>query len=103
MFIKVLVCELLRTSTDLIPTTSGSASTGSTKSSAGNMELYAHTASSSYNETMSGETLSSVSEKSCISGNVNGAASAAVAPMSAVAMHAGAHIPYLVSTKEDRY
>ncbi len=43
----------------------GSASTGSTKSAT--MELY----TSSYNETMSGggETLSSISEKSCISGN----------------------------------
>ena len=42
----------------------GSSSTGSTKS--GTMELYT---TSSYNETMSGggETLSSISEKSCIS------------------------------------
>ena len=71
---------------------SGSASTGSTKSSA-NMELYTHTASSSYNETMSGETLSSVSEKSCISNNVNGTH---ITPMSA-AMAANGHIPYLVS------
>ena len=47
----------------------GSASTGSTKSAT--MELY----TSSYNETMSGggETLSSISEKSCISAaNHNG-------------------------------
>ena len=44
----------------------GSASTGSTKSAT--MELY----TSSYNETMSGggETLSSISEKSCISAGV---------------------------------
>jgi len=43
----------------------GSTSTGSTKSAT--MELYT---ASSYNETMSGggETLSSISEKSCISG-----------------------------------
>ncbi len=42
----------------------GSASTGSTKSAT--MELYV---ASSYNETVSGgETLSSISEKSCISG-----------------------------------
>ena len=57
------------------------------------MELYTHTASSSYNETMSGETLSSVSEKSCISNNVNGTH---ITPMSA-AMAANGHIPYLVS------
>lgn len=46
----------------------GSASTGSTKSAT--MELY----TSSYNETMSGggETLSSISEKSCISDRANG-------------------------------
>ena len=46
----------------------GSASTGSTKSAT--MELYT---ASSYNETMSGggETLSSISEKSCISGGNN--------------------------------
>ena len=75
---------------------SGSASTGSTKSSA-NMELYTHTASSSYNETMSGETLSSVSEKSCISNNVNGTH---ITPMSA-AMAANGHVPYLVSQKND--
>ena len=61
------------------------------------MELYTHTASSSYNETMSGETLSSVSEKSCISNNVN---AAHIAPMSAAVMAANGHIPYLVS--EDR-
>ena len=60
------------------------------------MELYTHTASSSYNETMSGETLSSVSEKSCISNNVN---AAHIAPMPAL-MAANGHIPYLVS--EDR-
>ena len=43
----------------------GSSSTGSTKSA--NMELYT---TSSYNETMSGgETLSSISDKSCISGS----------------------------------
>ena len=72
---------------------SGSASTGSTKSSA-NMELYTHTASSSYNETMSGETLSSVSEKSCISNNVNGTH---ITPMSAAMAAANnGHIPYLV-------
>ena len=58
------------------------------------MELYTHTASSSYNETMSGETLSSVSEKSCISNNVN---AAHIAPMSAAVMAANGHIPYLVS------
>ena len=63
------------------------------------MELYTHTASSSYNETMSGETLSSVSEKSCISNNVN---AAHIAPMSAAVMAANGHIPYLVSEDRER-
>lgn len=50
--------------TNIFSTIPGSASTASTKSAT--MELYV---TSSYNETMSGgETLSSLSEKSCISG-----------------------------------
>ncbi len=70
------------------------------------MELYT---TSSYNETMSGETMSSISEKSCISNGVaNGHAAAAANAAASAALANGVnmvghqsphHIAYMVRGK----